>query len=100
LLSNYASYFIFHFIIPCKFFHFFIEQKLLEDNYEEIFSLFTTLHDIVVLQIVCILQVDFFPTCLQVRSFDSQQDGYIHESQYVLETTSSLVHSINFYLKK
>jgi hypothetical protein len=39
---------------------------------------------------------------LQVQSFDSQQDEYmdVHESQYVLKTTFSLVHSISFYLKK
>jgi hypothetical protein len=50
-----------------------IKQRLVEKASKEVFSLFTTLHDINVLQSFCILQVDFFPTCLQVQNFDSQQ---------------------------
>jgi hypothetical protein len=41
-----------------------IEQRLLEENFEEVFSLFTILHDIDVLQKIYILQVDFVFTCL------------------------------------
>jgi hypothetical protein len=41
-----------------------IEQRLLKENSKEVFSLFTTLHDIDVLKIFYILQVDFVPTCL------------------------------------
>jgi hypothetical protein len=44
----------------------FIEQELLEEISKKVFSLFPTLHDIVVSQIFCILQVDFVPTCAQV----------------------------------
>jgi hypothetical protein len=44
----------------------FVEQGLLEDILKEVLSLFTTLHDIIVLQIFCIFQVDFVPTCVQV----------------------------------
>ncbi len=68
-----------------------IEQMLLEDNFKEVFSLFTTLHDIHVLYIFYILQVNFVPTCFQVQSFDSQQNAKIdvHESQFVLKTTST-----------
>ncbi len=50
-----------------------IEQRLLKENFVKVFSLFTSHHDIDVLQIFYILQVDFVPTCLQVQSFDSQQ---------------------------
>lgn len=59
-------------------------------------SLFSTLHDIVVLQIFCILQVDFVPTCPQVQSFDSQPSGDmdVHESKYVVETTFTSIYSI------
>jgi hypothetical protein len=41
-----------------------IEQKLSEENFEKVFSLFTTFHDIDVLYFFCILQVNFVPTCL------------------------------------
>jgi len=41
-----------------------IEQRLLEENFQKVFSLFTTLHDIDVLQKNYILQVDFVFTCL------------------------------------
>jgi hypothetical protein len=41
-----------------------IEQRLLEENYEEVFSLFTTLHDIDILYIFYIPQVNFVPTYL------------------------------------
>jgi hypothetical protein len=50
-----------------------VEQRLIEENFEEVFSLFKTLQDINVFQIFYILQVDFGPTCLQEQSFDSQQ---------------------------
>jgi hypothetical protein len=65
-----------------------IEQRLLEENFEEVFSLFTTLHDIDVLQKNYILQVDFVFTCLQVQNFDSQQGKNmdVHESQFVPKT--------------
>jgi hypothetical protein len=68
----------------------------LEEIFEELFSLFSTLHDIVVLQIFCILQVDFVPTCAQVQSFDTRPSGNmdVHESQYVVETTLTSIYSI------
>jgi hypothetical protein len=64
---------------------------LLEENFEDVFSLFTTLQDIDVLQKIYILQVDFVPIYLQVQSFDSQQVGDmdVHESQFVSKTTST-----------
>jgi hypothetical protein len=67
----------------------FIEQKLLEENFKELFSLFTTFRDIDVLQIFYNIQVDFVPTCLQMQNFDSQQgkDMDAHEFQFVLKTT-------------
>jgi hypothetical protein len=76
-----------------------IKQRLVEKTFKEVFSLFTTLHDINVLQFFYILQVDFVPTCLQVQSFDSQQgkDMDVHESQFVPKTTSTHVHSIQFF---
>jgi hypothetical protein len=66
-----------------------IEQRLLKENYEEVFSLFITLHNIDVLQIFYILQVDFVPICLHVQSFDSQQGRNmdVHESQFVPKPT-------------
>jgi hypothetical protein len=68
----------------------------LEEIFEEVFSLLSTLHDIVVLQFFCILQVDFVPICAQVQSFDSQPSGDmdVHESQYVVETTFTWIYSI------
>jgi hypothetical protein len=71
----------------------------LEDNSEDVFSLFTTFHDIDVFQIFYILQVDFIPTYLQVQSFDSQQSRkmYVHESQFVLKTTSTQIFFIQFF---
>jgi hypothetical protein len=73
---------------------------LLEAISEKVFSLFSTFHDIVVLQIICVLQVDFVPTCAQVQSFDSQPNGDmdVHESQYVVETTFTSNHSIQCFL--
>jgi hypothetical protein len=38
-----------------------IEQKLLEENFEEVFSFFTTFHNIDVLYIFCIFQINFVP---------------------------------------
>jgi hypothetical protein len=59
----------------------------------------STFHDIVVLQIFGILQVDFVPTCAQVQSFDSQPSGNmdVHEFQYAVETTFTSVHSIQCF---
>jgi hypothetical protein len=76
-----------------------VEQRLIEKNYEEVFSLFKTLQDIGVFQIFYILQVYFEPTCLQVQSFDLQQgkDMDVHESQLVLKATSTQVHYIQFF---
>jgi hypothetical protein len=68
-----------------------IEQRLFEENFEEVFLVFTILNDIDVLQYFWILQIDFVPTCLQVQNFDLQQseDMDVIESQIVLETTST-----------
>ncbi len=79
-----------------------IEQKLLEENSKELFSLFTTFHDIDVLQIFYIIQVDFVSTCLQMQNFDSEQgkDMDVHEFQFVLKTTFTQVPSIQFFFWK
>lgn len=74
--SNYASYFLFRLILSCMFFQFWKVLSLLNKgcwfkNLCELFSLFITFHDIVVLQCFCILQVHFVPTCAHVQSFDS-----------------------------
>jgi hypothetical protein len=76
-----------------------LKKRLFEKDFEEVFSLFTTLNDIHVLTIFCIPQVNFVPTCLQVQSFDSQQgvEMDVHESQFVLETTSTHVFVIQFF---
>jgi hypothetical protein len=41
--------------------------------------------------IFSILQINFVPICLKVESFNSQQGAEmdVHESQFVLETTST-----------
>jgi hypothetical protein len=44
----------------------FIEQRLLEEKFKDLFSLFINFHDIDVFQIFYILQVDFVSTYLQV----------------------------------
>lgn len=85
LFLNYASYFLSHFIVFCSssiYGRCWADwiKVVIKKNWRGIFTI-TTLHDIVVLHIFCILQVDFVPICLQVQSFYSQQNKYmdVHE---------------------
>lgn len=85
LFLNFSSYFLSHFILFCNSSicgRCWVDwtKVVIKEFWRGIFMI-TTFHDIVILQIFHILQVDFVSICLQVQNFYSQQSKYmdVHE---------------------